>query len=446
MQRACFSALALALACATTVHAASAEDAAKLGKTLTPMGAEMAGSADGTIPAWTGGYNTIPQGFVNGGKRPDPFASDKKLYTVTSKNMNEYADKLSDGTKALFAKYPDTFHIDVYPTRRTDSAPSWVYENTAKNATRAKMGPKLVVQDAFGGVPFPVPSNGAEVMWNSTLRWRGEAFSQQAQSFLGTTDGRSVMTADVTVDQQMPYYFRDAEAKYNGEYLMNKLVNSGPPIRAGEAIVGRLNVDDDSSKVWVYITGQRRVRRLPTACCDTPTPAAAGVMSFDEINVFQGRLDRFDWKLVGKKEMLIPYNSNRTLVPTKAGDVVGAHHLNPDHVRWELHRVWVVEANLAPGARHTVHKSVYYVDEDSWIAVLGDRYDAKGQLWKTLFQLPIAAPDLPGTISGPYGFMDLLSGTWFVALIWNEKPQQLKFVPRYSETTFTPDAMAGEGR
>jgi hypothetical protein len=168
-------------------------------------------------------------------------------------------------------------------------------------------------------------------------------------------------------------------------------------------------------------------------------------MSFDEINVFSGRLDRFDWKLIGKKEMLIPYNSNMILVPTKSTDVVGPHHLNPDFVRWELHRVWVVEATLAPGSRHTAARSVYYVDEDSWIAVLGDRYDSSGQLWKTLFQLPIAAPDLPGTISGPYGFMDLLSGTWFVALIWNEKSEQLRFMPRYSDSAFTPDAMAGEG-
>ncbi|OLE19871.1 MAG: hypothetical protein AUG50_02335 [Betaproteobacteria bacterium 13_1_20CM_3_63_8] len=400
----------------------------------------------GTIPAWTGGLTTVPTGFTNGGRRPDPYAGEKVLYSITAKNAGEYADKLSDGVKALLKKYPETFRIDVYPTHRSDAAPQWVYDNTFKNATRAKLTQNLVMQDAYGGIPFPIPKNGAEVMWNSLVRWRGEAFHQQSQAFLGTADGKLVMTVDANIDQQMPYNFRDGSLeKFNGEYLMNRLVNSGPPIRAGEAIVGRVNADDDKSRVWVYITGQRRVRKLPNACCDTPTPAAAGVMSFDEINVFSGRLDRFEWKLVGKKEMIVPYNSNRILVPTKAADVVGAHHLNPDHVRWELHRVWVVEATLAPGARHSARRSVYYVDEDSWIAVLGDRYDANNQLWKTLFQLPIAAPDIPGTISGPYGFMDLLSGTWFVALIWNEKSEQLRIVPRYADTTFTSDAMAGEG-
>jgi hypothetical protein len=430
---------------AGSVQGATADEAAQLKSSLTPLGAERKGNKDGTIPAWDGGLKDAGS-FALGGRRPDPFAADKKLYSITAKNAGEYADKLSDGVKALFAKYPDSYRIDVYPTRRSDSAPQWVYDNTFKNATQATIGKNLVVEGAYGGIPFPIPKSGAEVMWNSQLRWRGEAWRTQQQAFLGTADGKTVETVDASFEQQMPYYFKDGSPdKFNGEYMLNRLVNSGPPIRAGEAIVGRVNVDDDKSRVWVYITGQRRVRKLPNACCDTPSPAAAGVMSFDEINVFFGRLDRFDWKLVGKKEMLIPYNANKALQPRKSAEVVGPHFLNPDHVRWELHRVWVVEATLAPGARHSAQRSVYYVDEDSWISVLGDRYDAKGQLWKTLFQLPIAAPDLPGTISGPFGFVDLLSSTWFVGLIWNEKNEQLKYMPRFPDTNFTPDAMAGEG-
>ena len=67
--------------------------------------------------------------------------------------------------------------------------------------------------------------------------------------------------------------------------------------------------------------------------------------------MFAGRSDRFDWKIVGKQEMLIPYNSNRLHTPTKDSDVLLANHLNPDHVRWELHRVYVVEATLKAGQR-----------------------------------------------------------------------------------------------
>lgn len=107
----------------------------------------------------------------------------------------------------------------------------------------------------------------------------------------------------------------------------------------------------------MYLTGQRRVRKLPNSCCDTPHPTSAGIITFDEMETFATRLERFDWKLVGKKEMYIPYNSNRTLVPTEDSDVLGPKHLNPDTVRWELHRVWVVEAELQPGQRHTSPKS-----------------------------------------------------------------------------------------
>ena len=296
------------------------------------------------------------------------------------------------------------------------------------------------------GIPFPIPTSGAEVMNNNLLSWRGESLRVTQQAYLGTADGKLVMTTDATLEQQFPYYFKDGSLeKFSGEARLNRFVTSGPAIRAGEAVVSRIDLDEEKSRAWVYLTGQRRVRMLPNACCDTPSPQTSGVMTYDEIFVFSGRMDRFDWKLVGKKEMLIPYNNNAFLQPAKAADVVGPRHLNPDHVRWELHRVWVVEATLAPGARHNAARSVYYVDEDSWMAVLGDRFDAKGQLWKTLYQLPVVAPDLPGMIPGAYGFVDLLSGTSFANGLLNEKPNQLQYVPRFKDTNFTADALAGTG-
>ncbi len=429
--------------------AATAQQAEQLKTTLTPLGGEKAGSKDGAIPAWTGGYTTPIPGFVNGGKRGDPFAADKPLYSITAKNMAQYADKLSDGVKAMFAKYPDTYRIDVYPTRRTAAAPQWVYDNTFKNATNAKLvdssgGP--IPEGAYGGIPFPIPENGTEVMWNHLLHWRGTAWHFDIHGILTTADGKHVLTVDGRGDQEMPYYLKDASPdKFNGEYWMVRLINSGPPIRAGEAITGRLNVNDEKSQSWVYLTGQRRVRKLPSACCDTPTPATAGVMSFDELEVFSGRLDRYNWKLVGKKEMIVPYNSNRSLTPTKDDERLGAPHLNPDHVRWELHRVWVVDAELAPGKRHLAPKARYYIDEDSWMALLGDRWDANGKLWKTMWQLPVVMPDLPAVAGVTFGFYDLVSGAWYANLVFNEKAEQYKIVPPYSDTVFTPAAMAGEG-
>ncbi|MES2258240.1 MAG: DUF1329 domain-containing protein [Pseudomonadota bacterium] len=436
---------AIALCLAAASHAAvTPEEAAALKTTLTPMGGELAGNRDGTIPAWTGGLEASPAS--SSGRRADPFAADRKLYSISSKNMAEYEGKLSEGSKALFKKYPDSFRIDVYPTRRSASAPRWVYDNTFKNATRGKLSAALVPQDVYGGIPFPIPKSGAEVMWNSLLMWRGQAWTTDLQAFLSTADGQNVMTVDARTNLQMPYYFQNSSLeKFNGEYLLAKIVNSGPAIRAGEAFVGRVGLDDSKSRTWLYLTGQRRVRRLPNSCCDTPSPASAGVMSFDEIGVYGGSLERFNWKIVGKKEMLVPYNANRILAPNKSAAVLSGHHFNPDYVRWELHRMWVVEATLASGQRHTAHRSVYYVDEDSWMAVLGDRYDAQGKLWKTLFQLPVAINDLPGVVGGPYGFADLLSGTGFVAQLWNDKNSQYRIQPPLPDSAFTADTLAGEG-
>jgi len=142
--------------------------------------------------------------------------------------------------------------------------------------------------------------------------------------------------------------------------------------------------------------------------------------------------------------MYIPYNSNKTFAP-KINEVFADHYLNPDDVRWELHRVWVVEGNLRPGKRHVAPKNRYYVDEDSWIAVLGDRWDAKGQLWRGVITLPISCPDVPGEISTAWGVYDLLSGTYFFDVMFNEQAEQHKVMPPYPESTFTPEKMASEG-
>lgn len=452
MQQATWPALTLALLlCAQPAHAAvSAEEAQKLKHELTPMGAERAGNADGSIPAWTGGMTKPIAGFQNGGRRPDPF-TDKPLFSITAKNAANYQDKLTDGVKLLLQRYPDTFRLDVYKTERSAAAPAWLYENTLRNATRASLvegpaGPSP--HDAWGGVPFPIPKSGAEVMWNHILRWYGASVQYNNSATMGTGEGKLVPTVEGQALAQMPYYDPQvSEAVRNaGEYWMFRMVNVGPPIRAGEAVVGRLNLDPTKDQAWVYLTGQRRTRKLPNACCDTPNSATAGLMTYDELDVFTGRLDVFDWKLVGKKEVYVPYNSNRLFVPAKNSEVLMPRHLNPDHVRWELHRLWVVEATLRAGKRHPVVKSRYYVDEDSWNALWGDRWDANGQLWKSTWVVPMAMPDIPAQVGVSFGLYDFLSRVWVANLRRNESADlQYKLVPRIADTAFTPDAMAGEG-
>ena len=446
MQLRTFAHLAVAAAAmaAMTAHAAvTADEAAKLKTTLTPFGAEKAGNGS-TIPAWTGGYATPIPGDKPGGKRGDPFKAEKPLYSITAANMAQHADKLSDGVKALLRKYPDTYRLDVYPTHRTATAPQWVYDNTLRNATRARLEGDILA-NAYGGIPFPIPKTGAEAMWNHKLGWRGQAWEVDMNQYQITADGKVVLTTSGKIRQSMPYYFEDGKPEsFAGYYWQINLANDGPPIRAGEMIVGREHVDSTKSSAYVYLTGQRRVRKLPNACCDTPTPASAGLMSFDEISVFSGKTDLFDWKLVGKKEVLIPYNQNRFL-QAKDADLIKGQHLNPEHVRWELHRVWVVEASLKAGQRHQAPKGVYYLDEDTWLAVLGDRWDANGQLWKTFWGFNYVMPDFPGTVQQTFGFYDLLSGQAYVSNVLNDKAYHHRPVARWPDSIFTGDGLSAQG-
>lgn len=441
----------LAAAAPLAYAAVSAEEAEKLkGNELTPFGAERAGNADGSIPAWDGGL-TGGSRYDGKGKRQDPFAGDKPLYSVTASNMGEYEAVLTEGTKAMLQKYPDTYRIDVYETRRTFAAPDWFYDNTFANATRASAGPAPIYSptDAFGGVPFPMPKNGAEVMWNHLLHWRGYSYEQPMTNALTSADGRHVVTSVASSQVQMPYFdpkgsLESFQNQHKGDYWLFRMVNDGPPIRAGEAIIGRENLNPDQNRTWVYLTGQRRVRMLPNACCDTPTPAAAGVAGFDDLQVFLGRLDRFDWNLVGKKEVLIPYNANKSQQAPNIDALLMPNHLNPDYVRWERHRVWVVEATLRDGQRHTASKGTYYIDEDSWRAVTGERYDAKGNLWKVLYNLPVVAPEMPGFVQGPHGFYDLIAGTWYASnLEANHQGNLVLKEGGWPDSHFTPASLTG---
>lgn len=365
--------------------AVSADEAGKLKTTLTPLGGEKAGNKDGSIPAWDGGIASAVSGPKVGDIPTALFANEKPVHQISAKNMAQYADKLSDGTQALMKKYPDTFHIDVYPTHRTAAASARVYENTFKNATRCKLVDNgESVKDCFGGIPFPIAQNGNEVIWNFLLRIEAEGLQYGFKNIVGSSDGSQTLATRNDSSWNVPYYYADGAAdKWSGKYFLQRFNTTAPPFKAGETLVIHDGIDPkEPRQAWQYLVGQRRVRRAPTVAYDTPDFVASGANYFDEVQGFFGHPDHYQWKLVGKKEMFIPYNDN-AFVTAKLDDVLGKHHLNPDKLRWELHRVWVVEATVAPGKRHAVPKRRYYFDEDSWLITLVDGYDEQGKLWRT---------------------------------------------------------------
>jgi hypothetical protein len=443
--------LALAAAAFFVTHhaqaAVSAEEAARLKSTLTPLGAERAANKEGSIPAWDGGYTKPAAGFKAGDARPDPFASEKPLHSINARNMAQHEARLSDGVKALMKKYPD-FRIDVYPTHRTAAAPQWVYDNTFRNATRAKLVDNgHGTEGAYGGTPFPIPKDGYEVFQNHRLAWTGTYVQAPVRVWVVTGDGKRSMASGGVQSFRRQYYDPEGSLeKFDGYYALGKFAATEPGSKAGEAILAHDALNASLPRgLWQYLVGQRRVRKAPSVAYDTPDSVTSGIGLFDEAFMLFGPIDKHELKLVGKKELYIPYNNNRAAA-AKVADLVTPNTLNPAQVRWELHRVWEVEATLAAGKRHVVPKRKYYIDEDSWQIVLFDGWDAKGELWRTNYTLTLLAPDLPAVVGNMmWGGYDLQTGAYYLNMASNELPTQYKAVAPIPKSFFSPEELANEG-
>jgi hypothetical protein len=437
-------ALSLALSGAA-VAGITAEEAKQLGTTLTAVGAEKAANQAGTIPAYSGGLTTPPAGFKAGdGIRPNPFADEKPRLVIDAKNMAEHADKLTEGTKALLQKHP-TFRVDVYPTHRSVAFPKFVTDNTAKCAQTANVGNEgRSMEGCHAGFPFPIPKTGYEAMWNHLVRFNGQAYQSKYRNLNVDASGRATLATEGNSTQDYPFW--DAAKDAAETYWRIKLVYTGPARRAGEGllIVDPLDVGAKERRAWSYLPGQRRVKVAPDLSHDTPNPGTAGSNTFDDVFIFNGSMDRFDFKLVGKKEMIVPYNAYQAVYGAKQDDLLKPNHMNPDLVRWELHRVWVVEATLREGKRHVYGKRVFYLDEDSWAALASDQYDARGQLYRAGFAYMAPSYDLPAPYTDMFGHYDLVAGiyslTGFIA-----ETGGLRHTQPLSEREWSADSLAGSG-
>ncbi|OLU17499.1 outer membrane lipoprotein-sorting protein [Pseudomonas sp. PA1(2017)] len=444
-------AVVLVLLAGNSMAAVSPQDAAKLGSSLTPLGAEKAGNAAGTIPAWTGGITQPPAGYQGSGKHHvDPFAGDKPLFTITRANLAQYRNQLTPGQVALFEAYPDTFQMPVYPSRRSGSAPQWVYDNTARNAASAKLldgGNGFA--DAFGGIPFPIPQNGVEALWNHIARYRGTYVVRRASEVAVQRNGSYSL---VTSQQEALFKFYDPKGSYANlnNILFYYLSFTRSPARlAGGAVLVHETLDQvkEPRQAWGYNAGQRRVRRAPNLAYDTPISTADGLRTADDTDMFNGAPDRYDWKLLGKREIYIPYNSYKLTSPeVKYKDLLQVGHLNPAYTRYELHRVWVVEGTLKTGERHIYSKRTLYLDEDSWQAAVVDQYDGRGELWRVSMAYLKNYYELPTTWSALDVFHDLQARRYHVQNLDNEEANTIDFSqPMAEDSYFTPAALRRRG-
>jgi len=431
----------------TAIAQETAPDIARLGNNLTPVGAERIGNGK-DIPSWDGGLKQS-KNHQAGEFHNNPYYREKPLFTINKENMAEHKKRLSLGSQKLLEQFP-SMELPIYPTHRSASYPDYVYEGIKKNASTAElMKFGSGVSGARISSPFPMPKTGVEVLWNHTLRFRGQSINYEAATVHVNANGSRAVTI-----RDYKYYFAFSDPDLSTSELNNKIFflkrkTLSPSSQAGGITLVHETLDQVRSprKSWIYVPGQRRVRRTPDLNHDTPDIATDSLRTIDQVDMFNGAPTYYDWNLVGKQEMYIPYNSYLLhSADLTIKDITGPVHLNPKLLRYEAHRVWVVEATLRMGMQHRYAKRRYYFDEDSWSIVYAEEYDENGELWQFSEAHLINYYEVPlifSTLENTYDFKD---GRYFVEGIDNERGASYRYSDSYSKGNFTTSAVRREAR
>ena len=444
------AAVMVALTAPSALAKVTDAEAAKLGTELTPLGGVKAGNADGSIPAWDGGITTAAAGYEKGMHHPDPFSADKIEFTITNATKEKYKAHLTEGQMKLFELYPDTYKMNVYQTRRTASVPQFVYDATKANATRAELVSEgNGVKGASIGVPFPIPENGLEVIWNHVLRFRGVDVKTSRSQAAPTAGGSYTLVEtaeEIRFQYSRPEMTLDKLAASNTLFYFKQVVTQ-PARLAGTALLVKETMDQEAlpRQAWTYNTGQRRVRKAPNVAFDTPGSVSDGLRTTDDFDMFNGSPVRYNWELVGKQEVYIPYNDYKLHSDQlKYDQIIHPGHINPEFVRWEKHRVWVVKAQLKEGMRHIYKTRTFYIDEDSWQVSLADMYDNRDELYRVAVAHAINYYEVPTHWSTLEVFHDLQSRR-YIAMGLDNEGRMYDFDAKLSEANFTPAALRRAG-
>jgi Tfp pilus assembly protein PilF len=414
---------------------------------LTPVGAEAQANADGSIPAWTGGLSRAqwPAGFKPGERLRDPFAGERPLFTISKDNLARYRERLSQGHLALFARYPD-YRMPVYATRRSVGYPQEIYEASQANIGRAKLLGPDALTGAKLGVPFPKPQSGVEVMWNHRTRYRGNSIEAQTTQAVVTPRGSpqylkqtervwfrygNVNDPIDLAQQNILLYYLTWFGKTRNEVDFLALVHESA------------NSLENPRNIWVLPPGIPRMFRVPPVGYDQPFVGSEGLMFIDMVDMYNGAFDRYVWKLLGKRELYLPYNGYRIGDGSFQYDqLLTPHHFNQDATRYELHRVWVIEATERQGKRHSFGKRTFYVDEDSWNVVLVENEDQSGQLWRFQEGHLLTFYDHSFANTAPMLVYDFKDGRYFASrLSAEDRPPQYNLPMRDAE--FVPASVRG---
>jgi hypothetical protein len=439
---------ALLLASSLAQAEVDAAQAARLGQDLTPLGAERAGNAAGSIPAWDGGLPRDSNAFDPQLGYRDPFAADQPLFSIDAGNAEQYREQLSPGQLAMLKRFAGSWKLNVYPTRRSASYPDKVYAAAKANATRAKLIENgNGIADFQVATPFPIPQSGLEVLWNHLVRYRGDSVKRYYAQAVPQASGDYFMTKIEDL-----FLFNEAAGDYsqdNGNVLFYFRQSVLAPARlAGTELLVHETVNQvkEPRLAWLYAAGQRRVRRAPNVAYDSPGTSSDGMRTTDNFDMFSGAPDKYDWQLLGKQELYVPYNNYRLAAKSnKYSDIVQRGHVNPELLRYERHRVWHVRATLKAGMRHQYKRRDLYFDEDSYQILLVDHYDNRDNLWRIGESYTLNLYDQPLIWTKGDAVYDLIGGRYVIGILSNEEPAD-QFGIALKPSDFTPAQLRRDSR
>jgi len=271
------------------------------------------------------------------------------------------------------------FFINETPYEKYEPTPGYA-QATEKYKGTCKLRDDGLLLNWVAGLPFENPQNGWEVAWNFEKRckWDDVDFPYVApvvdkkgkvKHFLKGDWRRLYFVGRTEVDPK-PAYPNDRGLELMDSYGYSDPYDMRGIIPRYYRYVDQFKPDDG----WMYIPTMRRVRRLSTAQ-RMDTPGGGNVYTWDDFQGFAGKIMQYDWKLVGRKEALLPRMAKGT------PEWVDGRHLANANQYYQRVNAYILEC-IPKDPNHVYSKSVFWVDPESWHFCYAMRYDRGDRLWR----------------------------------------------------------------
>ena len=408
---------------------------------LTPLGGLLEGNSEGSIPLWIGG-GLSSSDLIN-------LTTEQAKLIINIQNYKKHIHRLSSAQIQMIERFPDSYKIYIYKTLRTQHAPQWLYNATEKNKTSAKLENEgTLLSGTWPGVPFPIPKSGVEIVWNHLLSWRGVSF--EANMTETVVYPKKKMELNTSIKTVFYYFDKKRHELTNSKILSYLSSITAPAALAGDKLLvsDYANTTKKPRQTWIYLSNTRKVQRVPAATFDNILSNSGGLRLADEVNMYNGSPELYQWKVIEKKEIYIPYNNqNIAFSNIKKENLLTPNHINSSLIRNELHRVWVLEGTLKEGKQHIYPRRIFYIDEDSWTIVISESYNKKNELWRSAFSHPVYYPSMPGVFSGLDSFYDSKRAMYYSQWFRLEGHEGIKFKDTlYNKRNFSPSALRREAK